>query len=207
MTGGLAVRQALVLDDEADRREWMRCGLLDHGVRSDEAATVEQAIRALETRRYDLVVCDIVLCDPPGAANPAPRGYLAVCFALTRPQPPLVVQASSHRRWRHPGAVLTNWQIAEVADVVYGSPGIPDPEGGDGGCLWSALERLASTAPRERPAAAVSLLRLPVVRELEELAGLWPVTSSLEDAAHGESDWDSAVAAARRAFFPGASAS
>lgn len=198
---------ALIVDDEAERRADMRCGLSEHGLRSDEAATVGEAIHLLSARAYDLVVCDMVLCDPPEAANPAPRGYLVVCFALSRPAAPVVVQASSYRRWRHAGALLTNWAIPEVADVVYGSAGIPAHRSEDGGCPWSALSRLAAAPPAGRPAAVRSLTILPLVQELEGTAGLGPVILSLEDAAEGAGGaggWDRAVEAAWQAFFPGA---
>jgi hypothetical protein len=195
---------ALILDDEAHRRDEMRAGLLEHGVAGDEAATVEEAIGMMSAGSYDLVVCDMVLCDPPGASNPALRGYLAVCFALTRSATRCVVQASSLRRWRHPGAVLTNWKVTEVADVVYGSEGIPGSESWNGGCPWSALESVTAAPRDERVAAVRQLRRLPVVRELTSLAGLGPVVGCLEDAAEGDGEWEPAVAAAWRAFFPGA---
>jgi hypothetical protein len=197
-------RLALILDDEIDRRVEMRRGLLDHGVRSDEASTVAEAILRLATGAYDLFVCDMVLCDPPGAANPAPRGYMAVCFALSSARVRRVVQASSYQRWRHRGALLTNWTVPEVADVVYGSAGIPESIGEDGGCLWSALKCISTAQPTGRPHAVRLLHRLPLVRELEGLAALSPVLDALEDAADGVADWQTALGATWRAFFPGA---
>jgi hypothetical protein len=194
-------RRALILDDEAERRHQMRDGLLDHGVTCDEAATVAEAIGRLVAATYDLVVCDMILCDPPGAANPALRGYLAACFALTRPGS-LVVQASSLRRWAHPGAVLTNWSVAEVADLVYAGAGIPPRQSTDGGCPWVALQRVTAAPPRQRQDAVQELLELPVVRELESALG--PALGTLEDAAHGLGDWGIALAATWRALFPGA---
>ncbi len=197
-------RRALILDDEADRRHEMCEGLLDHGVVGEEAATLGEAISRLATSSYDLVVCDLILCDPPDAANPALRGYLAVCFALARPDVVMVVQASSQRRWVHPGAVLTNWRVEEVANLVYGSPGIPARQRSDGGCPWFALEWVAGAAPARRRDAVERLARLPIVRELEGSLGLGPALAALEDAAEGLEDWPAAVASARCALFPGA---
>jgi CheY-like chemotaxis protein len=197
-------RSALILDDEADKRVAMREGLADHGVVSDEADTLEEAIRHLASSSYDLVVCDLILCDPPDAANPALRGYLAVCFALARPNA-IVVQASALRRWAHAGAVLTNWKVDEVANLVYGAPGIPGGLSGDGGCPWWALNRAAAArAGPARAAAAADLAQLPIVRELEGSLDLSPALEALEDAAEGVGDWSAAVAAARCALFPGA---
>jgi hypothetical protein len=195
-------RRALLLDDEHERRTEMREGLADHGVMCDEVATLEEALRRLVVSTYDLVVCDLVLCDPPEAANPALRGYLAVCFALAH-STALVVQASSMRRWAHAGALLTNWRVDEVANVVYGSSGIPARQSVDGGCPWSGLLRLAGAAPGERPSAVSDLARLPIVRELESSLELSPMLAALEDAADGTGDWDAALAGIGGALFPG----
>jgi len=202
MSARARLRTALVLDDEPERQTEMCRGLLDHGVRSVGAATVAEAIRQLASTRYDLVVCDMILCDPPGAANPALRGYLAVCCALSRPGV-VAVQASSLRRLAHPGAVLTNWRVEEVADVVYGWAGIPGHQSEDGGCPWSALEQLPATGSSRRPRAVRELRGLPAVRDLEGPAGLYAALDGLEDAAEGGADWEAAVAIAWRAFFPG----
>jgi hypothetical protein len=148
-------------------------------------------------------VCDLILCDPPEAANPAVRGYLAVCFALALANG-LVVQASAFRRWAHAGAVLTNWRVEEVANLVYGSPGIPGRQSIDGGCPWYALQQATAAPPDGRPAAAARLARLPVVRALETSMALGEPLAELEDAAEGLADWDAAVVAVRRALFPGA---
>jgi hypothetical protein len=193
----------LILDDEADRRACMRDGLLEHGVRSDEASTLEEAIGRLVSSPYDLVVCDMKLCDPPGAANPAARGYLAVCFALVLAHP-IVVQASAYRVLAHPGARLTSWSVPEVANLVYGAPGIPSLQSQDGGCPWSALQQAAAAAPGLRQAAAATLAGLPIVRLLETSLALDAPLGELEDAAEGRGDWDAAVAALRRLLFPGA---
>jgi hypothetical protein len=192
---------ALIVDDEADRRALMRQGLLAHGVTSEEASTLEEAISRLARFPYEMVVCDMVLCDPPDAANPALRGYLAACAALALSDG-VVIQASSLRRWVHAGAVLTNWRVDEVADVVHGSSGIPSHRSADGGCPWSALEWAATAAPEQRPAAATSLAELPIVRELEDSLGLRDRLTVLEKAAEGFEDWDAAVMAMRRVLFP-----
>ncbi|HEY7201748.1 MAG TPA: response regulator [Candidatus Dormibacteraeota bacterium] len=197
--------RALILDDEAERRAMMREALLDHGVACDEAGTVEGTIRRLSAADYDLVVCDMVLSDPPGAANPALRGYLAVCFALSCMPPPVVVQASSLRRLAHVGSVLTNWSAGEVVDLVYGGAGIPISQSDDGGCPWAALRLAAASAPDRRRAAVCELLELPIVRDLEGCDELGPALGALEDAAFGEGDWAVALARVRRAMFPGAS--
>jgi CheY-like chemotaxis protein len=203
--GATRPSSALILDDEADRRIAMRRALRDHGVRSDTAATLEDAIRLLACRPYDLVVCDLILCDPPEASNPALRGYLAVCFALARPRPGIVVQASSMRRWAHPGAVLTNFEVVEVANVVYGSTGIPRSQSGDGGCPWDALRRAAGAAGGDgRRRAAADLAGLPIVREMAGSLRLQPRLEALEDAAEGGGGWDAAIAGLRYALFPGA---
>jgi len=198
------LRRALILDDEPERRTEMRDGLLDHGVVSDEADTVEDAIRKLLTSSYDLAVCDMVLCDPPGAANPALRCYLAVCFAFSPPGPMVVVQASSMRRWAHTGAVLTYWRAEEVADLVYGCTGIPVQDSGDGGCPWAALRRVAAAVPERRDDAIRELLRLPILRELESSDEMGPALAALEDAAGDAGRWESVLAGAWRALFPGA---
>ena len=177
--------------------------MLAHGITSEEASTLEEAISRLARFPYEIVVCDMVLCDPPDAANPALRGYLAVCAALALSDG-VVIQASSLRRWAHAGALLTNWRVAEVADVVHGSSGIPSHRSVDGGCPWSALEWAATAAPGQRPDAATSLAELPIVRELESSLGLGQPLAALEKAAEGFEDWDAAVTAVRRALFPGA---
>jgi hypothetical protein len=182
----------------------MREALLDHGVASDEAATLAAAIARLSASSYDLVVCDMVLADPPGAANPALRGYLAACFALAQPHAGLVVQASSLRRLVHPGSVLANWRPAEVVDLVYGGAGIPTEQSEDGGCPWAALQVLAHSAPDGRGAAVGALLGLPIVRALVTTTELGPILEAMEDAASGLRDWDAALADARHALFPGA---
>lgn len=197
-------RSALVLDDEAYRRETMRSGLLEHGVECDGVATLAEAIRRLTTSSYDLVVCDIVMCDPPGAANPSLRGYLAVCFALARSDARWVVQASSVRRWAHPGALLTNWRVDEVANLIYGDPGIPIDPRSDGGCPWCELERCAAACPARRAEAARGLSDLPIVRALESSAGLDEALGGLEEAAGGRRDWGAAVSAVGETLFPGA---
>jgi hypothetical protein len=194
---------ALILDDESDRRAWMREGLLDHGVTSEEASTVEEAITRLVRSSYDLVVCDMVLCDPPEATNPALRGYLVVCFALAFSRG-VVVQASSLRRWAHTGAVLTNWKIDEVADVVYGSSGIPAHHSTCGGCPWSALRHAGDAAPDQRHAVTAELTQLPIVRELEGPLELDGPLATLEEAAGGLGNWEAAVMGVRHALFPGA---
>src|SRR5437764_14915723 len=73
---------ALVLDDDGERRGEMCERLHDLHVSAEPAATLGEAIRKLTARRYELVLCDMVLCDPPGSPTPAIRGYLAVCYAL-----------------------------------------------------------------------------------------------------------------------------
>src|SRR5438105_4435174 len=78
------LRTALILNDEQKFGSDMCEQLADHGVVSQQAATLEEAIRKLAAARYDLIVCDMVLCDPPGSATPAVLGYLAVCYALAR---------------------------------------------------------------------------------------------------------------------------
>lgn len=198
-------RCALVLDDEAYRRDTMRSGLLEHGVQSDGVATLEDAIRRLTASSYDLVVCDLVMCDPPGAANPSLRGYLAVCFALARSHARWVVQASSVRRWAHPGALLTNWRVDEVANLIYGDPGIPIDPWSDGGCPWCALQRCAAARPARRAEAARGLSELPIVRALESSEGLDEALGALEDAADGRRDWGAAVSAVGQVLFPGSS--
>jgi hypothetical protein len=196
--------KALIVDDEADRRFWMREGLRDHGVTSQEASSVREAILRLRSSPFDLVVCDMVLTDPPEAANPALRGYLVVCFALARSNC-VVVQASTLRRWFHTGAVLTNWQVDEVADVVYGSSGIPAHASADGGCPWMAIQRAAAASPDRRAAAAVELANLPIVRELEAPLGLNVQLGVLEDAAASDqAEWRAAVLGFRSVLFPGA---
>jgi len=197
--------RALILDDEAERRILMREALLDHGVVCDEAGTVEATIRRLSAADYDLVICDMVLSEPPGAANPALRGYLAVCYALSCVPPPVVVQASSMRLLVHPGSVLTNWSTGEVVDLVYGGTGIPIGHSGDGGCPWAALRLAAASAPERRRAAVCELLELPIMRDLEGPAQLGSVLGALEDAAFGTGDWDAALAGVRQVLFPGAS--
>jgi hypothetical protein len=196
-------RSALVLDDEPERREMMREGLLEHGVVCDEAATLEEAIRHMVVSPYDLVVCDMVLCEPPGAANPAMRGYLAACFALSRPGAGAVVQASSVLTWTHPGALMTHWRVEEVADLVYGGTGIPLRHSVDGGCPLAALRRITTCPVEEREEAVEVLAGLPIVRQLEALTDLAPVLGALEDAARGDCDWQHALAWAWRALFPG----
>lgn len=198
---GRRPRRALILDDEPERRFEMREGLLQHGVAADEAGTVGETIRRLRSSSYDLVVCDMILCQPPGAANPALRGYLAVCYALTRPGT-VVVQASALRRWAHAGALLTNWRVEEVADLVYGWEGIPVARSGDGGCPWAALRRVTRAGPGQRREAVDELMRLPIVRELD--AELDPSLGALDEAAESGGDWETAVAGAWRALFPGA---
>jgi hypothetical protein len=180
----------------------MRDGLLDHGVTSDEASTVGRAIALLSRSSYDLVVCDMILNDPPDAINPAFRGYLVVCFALALSHR-IVVQASTLRRWVHTGTILTNWKVEEVADVVYGSSGIPHHQSVDGGCPWSMLEFAAAAAPGQRRAAAATLAQLPIVRELEGPLGLGEPLAILDDAAAGQEDWDAAVTGIRSILFPG----
>jgi hypothetical protein len=195
-------RRALIVDDEADRRDDMLEGLRDHGVQCEDVATLEEALRRLAVSSYDLVVCDLILCDPPEASNPALRGYLAVCFALARSNG-IVVQASSQRRWFHPGAVLTNFRVDEVANLIYGHQGIPSRQSADGGCPWSALTRAARAPHEQRRAAADEVAQLPIVRVLEGSLQLGGPLAALEDAAEGLGDWSAAVAAVRRALFPG----
>ena len=195
-------RRALILDDEAERRDDMLDGLRRHGVQCEDVATLAEALRRLAVVSYDLVVCDMILSDPPEASNPALRGYLAVCFALARSNA-VVVQASSHRRWFHPGAVLTNFRADEVANVICGHQGIPSRQSVDGGCPWTALAR-AARAPRERRrAAAAEVVRLPIVRVLEGSLQLGEPLAALEDAAEGVGEWSAAVAAVGQALFPG----
>lgn len=183
----------------------MREGLLDHGVEGEVVTTLREAIGRLAASAYDLVVCDLVLCDPPDAANPALRGYLAVCFALARCEA-LVVQASALRRYVHPGAVLTNFQVNEVANLLYSeaASGIPAWQSADAGCPWETLERADRVRPELRPAIAHELAGLPIVRSLEGSLPLLPRLEALEDAAHGAGDWGAAVAAVRDVLFPGA---
>jgi len=100
--------------------------------------------------------------------------------------------------------VLTNWRVEEVANLVYGAPGIPGTQSGDGGCPWSALQRAgAAESAGDRAAAAAALGQLPIVRELEGSLQLGHALGDLEDAADGTGDWDAAVEAARCALFPG----
>jgi CheY-like chemotaxis protein len=201
--GETRMRSALILDDEVDRRLAMQEGLREHGVASQLAATLEEAIRRLASFSYDLVVCDLILSDPPEAANPALRGYLAACYALAHSRA-VVVQASSMRRWAHPGAVLTNFRVEEVANLVYGSTGIPTWQSDDGGCPWGLLQRAAGAAPDQRRAVAGELAGLPIVLELQSSLQLGPRLDALEDAAEGQGDWGGAVAAVGGVLFPGA---
>jgi hypothetical protein len=194
----------LILDDEADRRALMREGLLEHGISCEEAATVHDAIRSLATSTWDLFVCDMVLCDPPGRPNPALRGYLAACYALARGSANVVVQASTVSRWAHPGAVMTDWRVDQVLDLAYGWAGIPAPPGQDGGCPWHALERVAAAPAGHREDAVQELLTLRVVEDLEFAAELSPALDGLREAARGRGDWPAAVDGARRRLFPGA---
>lgn len=201
------VRRALIVDDDGERRVHMCEGLLDHGVASDQAASVAEAIWRLCRSHYDLVVCDMVLVDPPGSDDAAPRGYLVACFALARPQATTVVQASVHQRWAHPGSVLTNWSVSEVVDLIYGGPGIPLSRSADGGCPWLTLRRLAAAPSCDRLAGVRELLALPILAELDGSPELPSLLRALEDAAGGLGDWSAALGKVREALFPGADGS
>jgi hypothetical protein len=106
------------------------------------------------------------------------------------------------RRWAHDGAHLTNWRVAEVADLLYGAPGMPTNRSADGGCPWNALQRVTKAVPELRAETVTELLAVPIVRELECLCG--QALEALEDAAGGQGDWAAAVNGAWRALFPGA---
>jgi len=197
------LRTALILDDEEERRTDMSRGLARHEVMSQEASTLAEAIRLMRSSSPDLILCDMVLCDPPGAANPALRGYLAVCYALERHPGSVVVQASTLRRWVHPGAVLANWRVQEVADIVCGFEGLRVPPGGGSGCPWKMLREVETAPPGERAGAVAVLLGLPVMEELGGCPELGPPLEMLEQAAHDGRDWERALAAVRAALFPG----
>lgn len=201
MTGRPVLRTALVLNDEDDHANVMRKELQDHGVVIDRAATLPEAIGKLAARRYDLVVCDVVLCDPPGGSTPAPTGYLAVCYALARHPDSVVVQASTHRRWVHPGAVLTDWTPQVVADLVYGAAG--PTEESYGGCPWSKLLDAEAATTSQRANAARDLLRLPFVDGLRGTLGLDDLFEAVELAAHDSREWRRALCDLRTTLFPG----
>jgi hypothetical protein len=195
-------RSALILDDDAERRAEMHEGLLVYQVRCDEAATLAEAIQLLGASYYDLVICDMLLCDPAGV-NPSFGGYLAVCFALARANARRVVQASSLRRYTHPGSILTNWRLEEVTDLLHGSRGIPMPSDTDGGCPWSALRRCETAAPERRPQAVLELVRLPIIRALDSTPELASGLDALQDAAESTGEWSEAMVGAWTAVFPG----
>lgn len=197
------LRTALVLDDEPELRQETCDELERRAVEVQQAATVGEAIRKLAARPYDLVLCDVVLCEPPGTATPAPRGYLAVCYALARHPASVVVQASTLQRWQHPGAVLTTGSAQEVADLVHGAQGVRAE--GDSGCPWAKLLEAEAAAPGQRPEAARSLLRLPVMEELRRSLGLADAFEAVELAAHDGSAWRRALCDLRSALFPGSS--
>ena len=130
---------------------------------------------------------------------------LAACFALASSKA-LVVQASALRRYVHPGAMLTNFQVHEVANLLYSEDahGIPAWESADAGCPWTALERAARAEPEQRVALACELTEMPIVRSLESSMDLGSRLEALADAACGIGDWMAAVAAIRSVLFPGA---
>jgi hypothetical protein len=198
------LRRVLILDDEADRRALMREGLLEHGITCEEAATIHDAIHSLGTSAWDLFVCDMVLCDPPGRRNPTLRGYFAVCYALASGSAKVVVQASTERRWAHSGALMTDWHVDQVLDLAYGWPGTPAPPGQDGGCPWRALESVAAAPAGRREDAVRELIAVRIVEDLEFAAELSPALDALREAACGRGDWETAVHGARRRLFPGA---
>jgi CheY-like chemotaxis protein len=203
MSRGPRLRTALILDDEQERRSDMSEELAVHGVTSQQAATLEEAIRKLAADRYDLILCDMVLCDPPGTATPAVRGYLAVCYALARHPSSLVVQLSSHQRWVHPGAVLAQWWPQEVADLVYGANGVRVPLDGGHGCPWTKLQEAGAATPARRADVVQVLYDLPVIGELRRPLRLDPALAALKRAADDGCEWGRALADVRSALFPG----
>ena len=58
MTAGARI---LVVDDEAPIRKWLKVNLETRGYTVDTAETGEQAIKAFENRRPDLVILDLLM--------------------------------------------------------------------------------------------------------------------------------------------------
>ena len=61
VSGSLAGCSVLVVDDEESIREMVRDGLTSRGVRVEVASTGEEALCLMESRSYDVVLCDLNL--------------------------------------------------------------------------------------------------------------------------------------------------
>jgi CheY-like chemotaxis protein len=73
-TGGVAIPTVLIVEDDADLRRMIRLTIGLAGYRVTEAANGQAGLRALDTDRPDLIVCDLDL--------PTMNGH-AVCAELT----------------------------------------------------------------------------------------------------------------------------
>jgi signal transduction histidine kinase/CheY-like chemotaxis protein len=89
-SGALAAMRVLLLDDEADAREFLRTLLESEGAVVFEAASSAEATALLETERPDVVVADIALPEEDGyrfverlRARPATAGGAIPALALT----------------------------------------------------------------------------------------------------------------------------
>ncbi|HSN90671.1 MAG TPA: response regulator, partial [Anaeromyxobacteraceae bacterium] len=82
----MALRNVLVVDDDASMRHLLSVILHDAGFESRAVASAEDALREIEQRAYDLVLTDVRM---PG------MGGLALLRELQRRDPDLVVVVMS----------------------------------------------------------------------------------------------------------------
>jgi two-component system NtrC family sensor kinase len=122
--GSLAGCSVLVVDDEESIREMVRDGLVSRGVRVDVAASGEEALCLMESRSYDVVLCDLNLKNvAPSAISGRELLARATRLAAGTPKAQVARGAAEGPRDGRPRFVFMTGDLAEQV-VLEESSGI-----------------------------------------------------------------------------------
>ena len=118
-SASLAGCSLLVVDDEESIREMLRDGLTSRGARVELAATGEEALCMMESRSYDVVLCDLNLnTSAPAAISGQELFARATRLAAGIPQGRATRLGADIPAERGPVFVLMTGELAEQTEIL-----------------------------------------------------------------------------------------
>jgi DNA-binding NtrC family response regulator len=153
-----AASSVMVVDDEPGIRTALRANFLRHGWRVETASSVREAVRALESREFDLVVTDIRMPDGSGlevmrSARQASPG-VAVILLTAYGSVPDAVRAMRDGALDYLTKPISFDQLqATAAQVMHRAPRLAAEESGPAGDIVGRAPLLLRAIQRARAAA------------------------------------------------------